>query len=334
MPINVAHSFLVRPGKNDAEAADVRGTQIRTGKVFAMLSALYRDADQECDIAIVFRPTNGQQQNECRDLMIAYVDEPNVEHGRALANRLQGVTTRRSGLGLFFLAVGNEADKLLMVSRFPADEGVMAEEQNGRLSVSFIERIFMKSAKAYKCAIYPGPAEEGSFWTGYAVDKQINKEHELPNYWIGDFLASDLSTTGPAGSKRLAVAFREAIKGAATPDVRDELIAAVRLAGGQAGRIQTAAALANRLGLSAAATEALRENMQRPELFTESFRFDRDEFARHIQYRSLELDNGAILTAETARFAEVFVETPNPDNDATTYRTTGTVVSDVLKKTK
>jgi hypothetical protein len=334
MPITLAHSFLVHPGKNDAEAADVRGTPIRTGRVFTMLSDLYRQAGQECGIAVVFRPTNGQQQNDCRDLMIAYVQDPNVENGRALANRLQGVTTRRSGLGLFFLAVGDEANKLLMVSRFPADQGVMAEEQNGRLTVSFIERIFMKSAKAYKCAIYAGPAEEGAFWTGHAVDKQVNKEHELSNYWIGDFLASDLSTTGPAGSKRLAVAFREAIKGAAVPEVRDELIAAVQLAGGHTGRVQTAAALADRLGLSLDATNALRENMQRPELFNESFRFDRGEFARHIQYRSLELDNGAILTAENARFADVFEQTTNPEEDATTYTTTGTVVSDLLKKTK
>ncbi|HEY2476812.1 MAG TPA: hypothetical protein VGI19_18670 [Candidatus Cybelea sp.] len=297
-----------------------------------MLSDLYRQARGECDIEIVFRPTEGQQQNPCRDLMIAYVQSPNVDNGRALASRLQGVTTRRSGLGLFFLAVGDEVDQLLLVSRFPADQGVMADEQGGRLTVSFIERVFMKSAKAYKCAIYPGPAEEGAFWAGRAVDKQVNKEKELSNYWIGDFLASDLSTTGPAGSKRLATAFREAIKASTSPELRDELMAAVRLARGHNGQVITSEGLVERLALSPDARDALKEKMQRPELFAESFRFDREEFDHHIQYRSVELNNGAILTAESVRFDDVFEQTRGPNAVSTTYTTTGAVVNDWLKK--
>ncbi len=270
-----------------------------------------------------FRPTGGQQENPCRDLMLAYAETPNTANGRAIAERLQRVTTHRSGLGLFFLALGDDESKLLMISRFPADQGVVAQElDRRRLEVEFLDRVFMKSARAYKSAVYAGPAVPGAFWRGRAVDKQINEQRELSNYWIGDFLDSELATTGPAGTKRLALAFREAIKTTDDGTVRDDLVAAVRLIPGQHNRAVSAQRISANLGLSPAATDALRQQMPRPELFEEQFRFDRVEFDRHLMYRSIELSNGAILTAENARFEDVFHKQA-VNADEATYTTTG-----------
>lgn len=333
MPIVTSHSFLVHPGKADEEQIEIGGVAIRAGnRVFTMLSTMYENAHEECDIDIMFRPTDGAQENACRDLMVAYAQEPNMHNGRALAERLQRVTTHRSGLGLFFLATGDDNDKLLMVSRFPADQGVVAQElDHRRLEVEFIERVFMKSARAYKSAVYAGPAVPGGFWRGRAVDKQINELREISNYWIGDFLDSELATTGPAGTKRLAVALREAIKGTSDASVRDELMAAARLMRGQNGRTVTAQRVSANLALSPDAVSALRQQMPRPELFEEQFRFDRDEFDRHVMYRSIELNNGAVLTAENARFDDVFRTEQVNDNESI-YSTTGSVVADRLKK--
>ena len=80
----------------------------------------------------------------------------------------------RSGLGLLFLIKGEmNGEQRLVISRFPADQGVIAEEQQEQLSVEFVERVFMKSAKAYKSAIYSSDAPERGFWDGRAVDLQI-----------------------------------------------------------------------------------------------------------------------------------------------------------------
>lgn len=334
MPLLHAHSFLVHPGKNDEEQEPIGGVTIpRRNRVFAMLSTLYDNADEECDIDIVFRPTNGRQENACRDLMLSYAADPNIENGRTIADRLQRVTTRRSGLGLFFLAIGSENAKLLMISRFPADQGVVAQElERRRLEVEFLERVFMKNARAYKSAIYAGPAVAGGLWQGRAVDKQINEQRELSNYWIGDFLDSELATTGPAGTKRLALAIRSAIKNAVDPELRDELIAATRLMRGHNGRTVSAQRLAANLGLTPNAVEIVRAQMPRPELFDEQFRFNSAEFDRHIMYRSIELNNGAILTAENARFEDVFQKRALNETDAL-YSTSGSVVNERLTKT-
>ncbi len=334
MPIVNAHSFLVHPGKNDEDQIEIGGVAIRPGnRVFTMLSALYEQADDECDIDIVFRHKNGVQQNDCRDLVVAYAQDPNIENGRAIADRLQRVTTHRSGLGLFFLVVGDDATKLLMVSRFPADQGVVAQElDRRRLEVEFIERVFMKNARAYKSAIYAGPAVAGGFWQGHAVDKQINEVRELSDYWIGEFLDSELATTGPAATKRLAVAFREAIKATTDAGVRDELMAGARLARGYGGRMVSARRLSANLGLSPETIETLTRRMPRPELFNEQFRFNREEFDKHVMYRSVELNNGAVLTAENARFDEIFHKEDISETEAE-YSTIGSVVTDRLKKT-
>jgi hypothetical protein len=54
---------------------------------------------------------------------------------------------RRSGLGLLFLIRGKERNKSkLVISGFPADNGILAEEQSNSLTVQFVERIFMKNA--------------------------------------------------------------------------------------------------------------------------------------------------------------------------------------------
>ena len=151
MSIERIHSFLVHPAKHSDRQPDIGGAHIpHSGLLYKMLTGVFDRAPEECDIEIVFRPDeNGQQKNECRDLMVAYAKQPTVPNGRLLVGRLQQVSTHRSGLGLLFLIKGKEGgNHRLVISRFPADQGVIAQENRQELSVEFIERIFMKSAKA------------------------------------------------------------------------------------------------------------------------------------------------------------------------------------------
>jgi hypothetical protein len=121
-----------------------------------MLAELFERAPVECDIDIVFRPDEqGRQRNGSRNLLEAYLRSPSVPAGRSVAEALQRVTTHRSGLGLLFLLAGTDDRRrhVLVISRFPADEGVVAQEDAARLDVEFVERVFMKNAKAYKSAV-------------------------------------------------------------------------------------------------------------------------------------------------------------------------------------
>jgi hypothetical protein len=338
MPIDQVHSFLVHPGKSEEEQPYVLGTRVPArGKLFDMVSDLFEDAEHECDIEIVFRPSSdGQQQNECRSALLAYLGNPTVNAGRDIAARLQAVTTHRSGLGLLFLAVGQDDEGVrLLLARFPADQGVIAHERRQSLDVEFIERVFMKNAHAYKSALYTAPSAQAGFWDGRAVDKQINDIREISDYWISEFLDSELRTTGPAGTKRLAMAMRSAISSATDPAIREELVAAAQLARGHHGRRTSLGRLVQNLGLSVAAAEKLRAALPRPELFDEVFQFDRDEYDKHVAYRSVELDNGAMLVAENARFDTVFqTESTNDAAGRTRFSTEGRVVRQLLRKTR
>lgn len=228
-----------------------------------------------------------------------------------------------------------DGQKQLVISRFPADQGIIAEERSRRLSVEFIERVFMKNAQSYKSAFYSSDSLERGFWDGWAVDRQISGPRELSDYWIRDFLASDLGTTGPAGTRRLAVALRDAVRSTCDLGIRHELISAAGLLRGQDGQRRSTREIVDRLGLSHASQEALTAAFPRADLVNEVFQFDREEFERNAPYRTVELDNGGVLVAEDAHFETVFrQQVIDRDNGRIRYTTEGRVVNENLRKLK
>ncbi len=338
MSISQIHSFLVHPSKSAEQQPAIHGARVPLkGKLFSMLDGLYERADTDCNIDIVFRPrADGHQHNECRALLLTYLRDPSIDNGRAIAARLQAVTTNRSGLGLLFLIGGRDTRAYrLVLARFPADQGVVAHERERKLDIEFLERVFMKTAHAYKSATYKGPSLDGGFWDGRAVDKQIDGPREISHYWISEFLDSDLRSTPAFASKRFAVALRQAIRTSETPQVREELVSATCLMRGLDGRRISPAALADSFGISSAARQALRVALPRPELFEETFQFDAAEFGKHLLYRSVELDNGATLMAANDVFDAVFHRDRASIGDGRVrYTTEGRIVDQQLRKTR
>ncbi len=138
------------------------------------------------------------------------------------------------------------------------------------------------------------------------MDKQISGSHaDLSNYWIKDFLDSDYRTTAASGNRRLALAIREALKGSEDAGVKREIVAAATLAPGLRDRNLSIRSFGEQLHLSERARQAIIEAAN-PNLIDERFRFDAQEYDTQLPYRSVELDNGAVLTAQLAGFDEVF----------------------------
>ena len=337
MAIHTIHSYLVHPEKGEDTPSSIRGTAIEgKGPLCKMIESIYQTAPVECKYDIAFLPNaKGEHQNDSRDSLMSYLDEPNKQYGQLIAQRLQSVTTHRSGLGLLFLIFGKEGNKLrLVVSRFPADNGILAEEGKGSLSVQFIERIFMKSSTAYKSAIFEGTSTRSDFWTGRAIDKQINSDITISDYWIRDFLHSDFAVTGARGTRRLAVAIRDAMTMSDDMEVKQELAAAAKLAPNLDGRIISASHFASQYHLSPAALAALRRPLKQDRLFEEQFRFTRDEFIQHLAFRSVELDSGAMLSANALQFDDVFERDDIPGTEEVRFSASGRIVNDRLRKSK
>ena len=338
MNILAIHSFLVQAAKHLDPQPTASGTKVpMQGQLFSMLQDLCDRAPTECDVEIMFRLNqDGTTDNDCRNCLEAYLRNPSLEHGRVIAERLQGVTTMRSGLGLLFLAKAESAGSyVLVISRFPAEQGVVAQEHSDRLDVEFIERVFMKNATAYKSVIYTTTSLAAGLAEGRAVDRQLSGPRELSMYWTGDFLASDLRTTGPLGSKRLAEALRVAVNRTTDqPVVKRELVSVTQLLRNQDGKTRSARVLLSRLGVTRQAMEAIERGLPRPELMDEAFRFDVAEFDRYIRYRMVELNTGAMLMADDAKFGEVFQSEPADGDRMMRYSTVGRVIDQRYRKRK
>jgi hypothetical protein len=339
MPIEHIHTYLVHPGKGTDEASRIRGNTLALdGKVFSLLNEIYLNSDHDCSIEISFNHReDGTQQNPCRDLVLAYLGDPTVPHGRQLAERLEKVTTHRSGLGLLFLIAGKEGrEHKIVISRFPADVGILAEESERALTVEFLDRVFMKRATTYKAAAYRHASLNAGFWLGSAVDKQINNDMvQLSNYWIAEFLDSDFRTTAAAGTKRLAVALRDAARNSSDVTVKSEIAAAVTLGQSLDGQRLSINEFSNRFGLSSRAQHALASEIKNPAVLDEAFQFDAKEFAKQVPYRSIEMNTGVILTADAAQFDKVIQQEVIDRREGTVRLSTeGKVMNDKLTKAK
>lgn len=333
MAITNIHTYLVYPrDKGDAQAG---GTDVDLqGKLFDLLKDVYDKSDTECDIDIAFNPSGaGAQANAVRTLVLKYLNEPHLENGRAIASALKAVTTNRSGVGMLFLLVGKEGDDhKVVVSRFPADNGILAEEAERGLSVAFLERVFMKSQHAYKAATFRGPSLAAGFWQGRAIDKQLgNLLLQVSDYWVKGFLESDFKTTSAQGTRRLGEALRKVSQSNADPGVRREIIAAATLATNMGGEDTSIDDFARRFGLTDAATSAIKAQLRNPETSRERFVFAPVEFSRQIAFRSIELSSGAILTAQAAEFDQIFHQEVLGDG-AIRFSTTGTPVGERLRR--
>lgn len=312
MQLTRTASFLIAPGKNLDQPPEVEGTFIAAkGRLHQMLKDVFDRSDQECHIPIRFvMSLEGRRENPARDLLVGFIKSPSMANGRALAERLRDTTTNRSGLGLLFILLGSDkkAHKILL-SRFPADQGVVAEAKRGTLAVEFIERVFMKNAATYKAALYSGSSLDSHFWLGSVVDKQLNMSpHQAANYWIREFLHSDFETTSKQGTKRFAVALRDASHSIQDPAVKHELLATSMLVKGIAGQVLSINGIFDRFSLSESARQAVLSKLPYARLAEDSFLFDPEEFLAHAALASVELNSGALLLAPPDKFEQVFTK--------------------------
>jgi hypothetical protein len=61
--------------------------------------------------------------------------------------------------------------------------------------------------------VYQDQSLVGGSWDGMAVDEQINSQDlESSDYWVKEFLSSAFKTSPASGTRRLALALKQAIK--------------------------------------------------------------------------------------------------------------------------
>ena len=334
MEINLIQCFLVHPEKKRDEKTTIIGTTVnQEGRLFYMLKGIFEKAPKECTYSIAFLPNDlGGQQNDFRDLILEHIKNGNIDSGMKIALHLQSVTTHRSGLGLLFIMLGqSERKKRIVLSRFPAETGILAEEMGQSLTVTFIEKIFMKNTHAYKSAVFEGISFDSDFWEGQAIDKQITADAYLAHYWINEFLKADFATSGERGTRTLALALRNAVNSAKDILIKEEIISTINLVKGLDRQPVNPSSLMDRFGLSPSARSEIKKHLNH-KLYDEEFFFVTDEFNKYIKFKSIKLDNGAMLTADAGDFETIFTS-ESAGQKGVTFTTTGKIIEEKIKKT-
>ena len=336
MAIKAIHAFLIYPGKGQDSPIQISGNKLdQTGKLFELLRSVFVAEPSRRDFEVAFKPApDGSQQNDCRDAMIAYAMKSSLTNGRAIAERLQGATDNRSGIGLLFLISGDHGLKRrLVVSRFPADQAILAEIDASGLDLQFLEQVFIRRMSAYKALLLEHQNPSSGFWTGIATDRQAGGAPEnISHYWITDFLTADFAETPAAGTRRLAEALKNVIKGNPNLDVKNEIASAVTLAKTAFSGKQTSVnEFCTYFGFSTSTQQSIVSILPKPSLADKVFKFDSKVFRERLPYRTVEIENGAILTAPSGDFDKVFKVTPHVNNTVE-YSTTGRVADQRIEK--
>jgi hypothetical protein len=334
--IKAIHAFLIHPGKGVATPAAISGKKLdQSGKLFELLRSIFMSGPDKRDFEVTFKhATGGTQQNDCRDDMIKYATDPTLPNGRAIAKRLQAATDNRSGIGLLFLICGDHGLKRrLIVSRFPANEAILAEIDASGLDLQFLEQVFIRRLFAYKALLLEHQNPSSGFWSGMVTDRQAGGTAEnISHYWMTDFLTADFSETPAAGTRRLAEALKKAIKANPSLDVKSEIASAVTLAKTAFSGKQTSVNdFCSYFGFSNSTQQSIVGQLPKAALANKMFKFDVNVFQDKLPYRTVEIENGAILTAPSGEFDDVFKVTTKPNN-VVEYSTTGKVADERIAR--
>lgn len=311
MPITHFHSYLIHPGKNIEveDRRDISGAEIPlSGKLHEMFRTIYSESKSSCTHRVNF--VTDDQSNPARDLIVPYAKGPTLNRGLKIAKRLQGFTTKTPGIGLLFLVRGEENGKIrTLLSRFPAEVGILAEEAKGGLNVEYLEKVFMKNAKKYKAAVYEDDSPDSKYWKGRVADHQISDGvRTVSDYWVIDFLASTSNTPSKEGSKRLGKTVKTALKNTSDPAVKRELVSVAQLVSNLHGTKVSPKTITKKYSLSSAATQAVKDAAKNDQLFNDEFKLDKAAYGAVLSFETRELDNGAILTCASGQFEDVFTE--------------------------
>ena len=333
MKIDKIMSFLTYPGKHIKKQPAVNGAEIpKAGKIYDMLLNIFEESENNCDIPICFN-SGGSQDSLVRDEIVRLVSTKSMDDGKVLSERLQCSTTEKSGKGLVFFIIGSSGEyNKIVISRFPAQEGILAEKHPKYLKVEHKEQVFIKNPHSYKSAMYKFKIPNYDLWTGYAVDRQMNHTTTgIAAYWINDFLRSKCETTSKMGTERLAKALQNAIAKTNNMEIKEEIVSCANLANNFSNKKMSINQLCDQFRLSIEAKKQVISQVSPARLSDDVFLLNKIKFDQRLLYKMIELDNGAILSAPAARFDECFKSSKMAGNGNKKYVTSGKVVDEKLR---
>lgn len=302
--ITKMYGFLVPANKSHKTPKEVKGKEIAVEEgLHKLIGDLFNLADEKCNIEIKFttqKMENGdqRQENEFRKLLLELNKDFSLENSKKCAEKLSKVTDNTSKESLLFLVKGTfNGNTRLFISRIPAETGITVINKSKAIDFDVKEDVFIKNSKKYK-AVYYDYSDE--FNIGYAIDKQIQNK-EVSDYWLQDFLNSELNITAARASKEIADAFKKVIKETDSQQIVAELTAVASLIQNANGQMTTVNDFYSKFNLSEDTKNEVNKFITRIGKNVQ-FSIDAEEFNKNFSYKLLVLDSGAIAGAYASDF--------------------------------
>jgi hypothetical protein len=291
-------------------------------KLFSLLQRISDSFEISNKIPIMFQSTN--KQNSTRNLMIGFLND-DAEAIQNIFQTLSQCTPISSGRALCFIFIYKiNCKSRLCIIRMPVTtDAASAKIVSGNLDIDIAEDIYVKSEKSYKAVVYEYIDQNKFTWEGFVIDKQFSsKEDETASYWIKKFLLSDLSLTGTAGTRQIAIALKTALKETKDNLTKIQLASFATFLFNYVGKIVEIKKLYNAFGLSPQIQAQLK--YANPAILNTSFELKGDVLEKEISFKSVYLDNGAIISAESKSFDKCF-EIELLEGQRSKFTTVGTV---------
>lgn len=333
-------AFLVPPLKVSVKAGkqiEIVGTEIPLyGRLFNMLEDLFKRSHKECEIPIHFIPEEGEQYNEIRANLLNYIENRDFTTAEKLALRLAGLTdnTMRECL-LFFIYAEDNDNRELVLSRFPAEQGVVTSVTQRQLTVDVAEDIFLRGSHRYKAVLFSGRSLETDFWDALAVDKQVGGTSKVDrlssDYWIKDFLKADFKLTSKRGSMIIGKAIRQAVAKTASLSIKHQLTSIAPLTNQLNDQLFSINDLLVRFGISEETKNHLFKEIENPQVIDQKFIFNNTTFQKYLNLKVVFMDNGAIVSGPTESFDKIWEYSETSIQNEIEYKTKGKIIDEKIR---
>lgn len=320
---------FIAPVAKDKE--EIQDTEIfsheikKSNKLYSFLELLFDRSDQDCKVQIRFVAQNKSQDNEIRNQIIKISKALTRENCLPLVKRLAKLTDQKTKEGLLFFLLGKEKEEIkILITRFPSEVGITVNQNNGYLDFEILNDVFLRKSNKYKAVFYNSSED---FWVGHAVDKQLNdnvgKIREISDYWIKDFLISELKLNSARASSMIAKAIRRTISETDKENIKSELVSVTQTIKNINARTLTMNTFFDELNLSEDTKNEVLSKIENSNLFNVTFQFDNNEFEKNCSYMLKIMDTGAIAMAPTPDFDELWMKEDLSDDGKIKFSTEG-----------
>jgi hypothetical protein len=315
----------------------IKHTEIKSDHaIYAQMMKIANNVKTECDLNIIFKSDEEKQKNIVRNMIIDIMAKKDIVSVLPLIERLSQFTDNKSKSGLVFILLGTIEDKnYFLISRYPAEEGIIFNKGKGKIDVEILDEVFLKNSHRYKLAFFEGKSLAGEFWKGLAIDKQINEAstsiRETSEYWLGDFLQCSLEMTNKRGSTLFAKSLRVVLGDDISEKSKEDVVKMTLGLNKYNKKKISINKILEENQVEKDLAEKIISKLPNKEVAEKVFQFSLNDFSSIFNLRVKYLDTGAILVAPNERFGEIFTQINLQEKGLVRYTTEGVTTNETVR---